>query len=171
MSTDMKRTTLCYIRSGERYLMLYRDRKSGDPNKGKWLGIGGKIEPGETPDECCRREVLEETGLRVRSVKFHGVIKFRADEYEDEDMYLYSTDDFEPADEGALAHYRKTGEFVPGECSEGRLEWIDASELLTLPMWEGDRAFLSKLLAGQEHISMTLSYTGDKCTIIEEPAG
>lgn len=168
MGADIKRTTLCYIRSRNRYLMLYRDRKDHDPNKGKWLGIGGKIEPGETPDECCRREVLEETGLKILSQRFHGVIKFRADEYEDEDMYLYSASDFEPADEEQLELYRRTGEFVPHECSEGRLEWIDAGELMSLPMWEGDRSFLAKLLAGQDRISMTLSYTGDKCTITED---
>lgn len=166
----MKRTTLCYIRSGERYLMLYRDRKTGDPNMGKWLGIGGKIEPGETPDECCRREVLEETGLKLMSVRFHGVIRFRADEYEDEDMYLYSSDEFEPTDEKARRLFLETGKFEPQECSEGRLEWIDASELMLLPMWEGDRAFLSKLLDGQKRINMTLKYTGEKCTITEDLA-
>ena len=84
----MKKTTLCYIENKGSYLMLYRNRKPEDPNEGKWLGIGGKIEPGETADECNAREVLEETGLRLRSAVFHGVIEFRADSYEDEDMYL-----------------------------------------------------------------------------------
>ena len=89
--------------------MLYRNRKPHDPNAGKWLGIGGKIEDGETPDECNLREVLEETGLRLRSMHFCGVIEFRADMYEDEDMYLYTSDDFEPADDEACGVFLETG--------------------------------------------------------------
>ena len=97
----MKKTTLCYIDNNGSWLMLYRNKKPDDPNEGKWLGIGGKIEPGETPDECNKREVLEETGLILLNQTFHGVIKFRATTYENEDMYLYSSGDFEPADEAA----------------------------------------------------------------------
>ena len=162
----MKRTTLCYIRNKDRILMLYRNKKPDDPNEGKWLGIGGRIEAGETPDECNAREVLEETGLRLLSAHFHGVIQFRADEYDDEDMYLYSSDDFEPADEEAAAVYRETGEYPPPDCDEGELAWVPGGLLLSLPMWEGDRAFVEKLLAGQKEISMTLQYTGEHCTII-----
>ena len=81
----MKKTTLCYIENKGSYLMLYRNRKPDDPNEGKWLGIGGRIEEGETPDECNIREVREETGLRLLSAHFCGIIKFRADMYEDED--------------------------------------------------------------------------------------
>lgn len=164
----MKKTTLCYIENDGCWLMLYRDRKPGDMNKGKWLGTGGKLEPGETPDECNAREVLEETGLRLRTAHFYGVIHFRADEYEDEDMYLYSSDDFEPADEEARRIYRETGRYEPPACSEGRLEWIPKTELLDLPMWEGDKAFIIKVLQGCREIRMTLSYTGDICTVIEE---
>ena len=164
----MKRTTLCYIRNKGRVLMLYRNRKPDDPNEGKWLGIGGRIEEGETADECNGREVLEETGLRLLSAHFHGVIKFRADSYEDEDMYLYSSDDFEPAAEEASAVFAETGEYLPPACDEGELAWIPESELLSLPMWEGDRAFVEKLLAGEKEISMTLHYTGEHCTIIED---
>ena len=165
---DMKRTTLCYIENKGAFLMLYRNRKPGDANEGKWLGIGGKIEPGETPDECNRREVLEETGLRLRTAHFHGVIHFRADEYEDEDMYLYSSDDFEPADPEAAAMYEATGEYEPPVCSEGELAWISRDKVMDLPMWEGDRAFLRKLMDGQKTISMTLRYEGEHCTIIAE---
>ncbi|MBE6039985.1 MAG: 8-oxo-dGTP diphosphatase [Clostridiales bacterium] len=162
----MKRTTLCYIENSGAYLMLYRDRKPDDPNEGKWLGIGGKIEPGEEPDECNQREVLEETGLLLISAHFHGVIKFRADSYEDEDMYLYSSSDFVPADPEAAELYERTGAYEPPACSEGRLEWIPKEDLPGLPMWEGDKAFLGELLKGAERISMTLQYTGEKCTII-----
>ena len=166
----MKRTTLCYLRRADEWLMLYRNKKPHDPNAGKWIGIGGRIEPGETPDACNTREVFEETGIRLRSAHFHGVIRFRSDAWEDEDMYLYSSDKFEPADEEACRLYRKTGKFEPRECGEGRLAWIDAAELMSLPMWEGDRAFLSKLLDGQKRINMTLKYTGEKCTITEDLA-
>ena len=90
----MKKTTICYIENNGNWLMLYRNRKQGDMNEGKWISPGGKVEEGETPDECVVREVLEETGLRLRSWTFHGVIEFRSDEYDDEDMYLYSSSDF-----------------------------------------------------------------------------
>ena len=163
----MKRTTLCYIEDRGKWLMLYRNRKPEDPNEGKWLGIGGKIEPGETPDECNAREVMEETGLRLGSAHFCGIIQFRADMYEDEDMYLYYSNDFGPADAGASETLNGKDEYVLPECDEGELRWIDGSELMDLPMWEGDRVFLSRLLAGEREISMTLSYTGEKCTVIE----
>lgn len=164
----MKKTTLCYLENHGSWLMLYRNKKPDDPNEGKWLGIGGKIEPGETADECNRREVLEETGLVLLSHRFHGVIYFRANEYEDEDMYLYSSSDFEPADDAAKEIFRTEGIYELPECSEGRLAWIPEKELLNLPMWEGDRAFVEKLLKGEESISMTLQYTGENCKIIEE---
>ena len=162
----MKKTTLCYIENNGRYLMLYRNRKPDDPNEGKWLGIGGKIETGESPDECNLREVLEETGLRLRSAVFHGVIEFRADSYEDEDMYLYSSSDFEPADEEAARLFAETGQYGPPVCSEGELKWIPRDKLMELPMWQGDREFLKELLGGAGVIEMTLSYTGEDCTVI-----
>lgn len=148
----MKSTTLCYIEKDEKFLMLYRNKKENDMNEGKWLGIGGKIEPGESPDDCCVREVLEETGIKLKSYHFYGVIKFRATTYEDEDMYLYSSDDFEMP------------EFLP-ECDEGELHWVAKSDLLELPMWEGDKAFIEEILAGKEKIEMTLRYVGEECTI------
>lgn len=149
----MRKTTLCYIEKDDQFLMLYRNKKENDMNEGKWLGIGGKIEPGEEPDDCCIREVLEETGIKLNSFHFYGVIKFRATTYEDEDMYLYSSNDFElPAE-------------LP-DCDEGELRWVPKNELLQLPMWEGDKAFLEELLEGKESISMTLQYIGEECTII-----
>lgn len=135
--------------------MLYRNKKENDMNDGKWIAIGGKIEPGETPDECCVREVFEETGIKLNSFHFYGVIKFRATTYEDEDMYLYSSNDFELPDE------------LP-DCDEGELKWIRKDELLELPTWEGDRAFHKQMLAGKKTISMTLQYVGEECTIIED---
>ena len=148
--------------------MLFRDKKEGDMNEGKWISPGGKVEEGETPDECAVREVLEETGLRLKSYIFHGVIGFRSDEYEDEDMYLYSSSDFEPADEEAARVFAETGIYGPPECSEGKLVWVPEEEMLDLPAWEGDRAFLEELLAGKKDISMTLVYEGEHCKVIKD---
>lgn len=145
--------------------MLCRDRKKNDMNEGKWLGIGGKIEDGETPDECNYREVLEEAGLVLKRSIFHGVIRFRSDEYPAEDMYLYSSDSFEPADPEAADEFRRTGIYALPECDEGGLAWIEKSDVLDLPLWEGDKIFLRMLIEGQKNISMTLKYTGDKCTV------
>lgn len=163
----MKKTTLCYMENRGSWLMLYRNRKPEDPNEGKWLGIGGKIEDGETPDECNAREVMEETGLKLRSAHFCGVIHFRADMYEDEDMYLYCSGDFEPADSRAAEIFRRTGEYTLPECDEGELRWVPQERMMDLPMWEGDRVFLAKLLEGEREISMTLRYEGEKCTVTE----
>ena len=146
--------------------MLYRNSKPDDPNEGKWLGIGGKIEPGETPDECNAREVLEEAGLILGSADFCGVIHFRADVYEDEDMYLYVSSDFLPADPEAADEFMRTGHYALPDCDEGELAWIPAGHIMELPMWEGDKFFLEKILTGERRISATLSYEGEKCTVI-----
>ena len=105
----MKKATLCYISregaAGREYLMLYRNKKQDDPNEGKWIGVGGKFEPGETPDECMLREVREETGLSLASYHFCGVIHFISDTWEDEDMYLYRAEvDEACAAEAAAPH-------------------------------------------------------------------
>ena len=139
--------------------MMHRDRKPDDPNAGKWIGIGGKFEEGESPDECMLREVWEETGLQLTDYHFHGIIRFRSDAWEHEDMYLYSAKAPEGADGGL-----STGDDAAGtiDCSEGALQWIDKTEVLSLPTWEGDRLFLEKLLAGDDKIEMTLRYEGEK---------
>lgn len=144
----MKQTTLCYIKNDKRYLMLYRNKKKNDQSQGKWLGIGGKFEEGETADECMLREVYEETGLTITKYKHVGIIHFRADIYEDEDMYLYTASEF-------------TGDII-SDCNEGELHWVSENEILDLPMWEGDKCFLTPLINGNENINMTLVYEGDK---------
>jgi len=154
---EMKRATLCYIRragaAGREYLMLYRNKKEQDPNEGKWIGVGGKFEPGETPDECMLREVREETGLPTDGTRFAyhfcGVIHFISDTWEAEDMYLYRAELRGGAAEDAPA------------CDEGELRWIPEEALMDLPMWEGDRLFLKPLLDGEDEISMTLRYEGE----------
>ncbi|MCR5788523.1 MAG: 8-oxo-dGTP diphosphatase [Lachnospiraceae bacterium] len=150
----MKRTTLCYLDDGSRYLMLYRNKKENDENAGKWIGIGGKVEEGETPDQAMIREVSEETGLTVRSFHYYGIVQFVSDIYEAQDMYLYSSRDF-------------SGSLLP-ECDEGELRWVEKSKLMSLPMWEGDRFFLEKLLSGVDRVSLRLSYEGDRLVSAED---
>jgi len=142
----MRKSTLCYIFKEDRVLLLYRNKKKNDPNGGKWIGVGGKVEAGETPDECVVREVYEETGLKLTSFKRRGVISFVSENWDDEEMYLYSGDGFE-------------GEMT-SDCDEGDLRWTEVSKVMDLPMWEGDRYFLKPLLEGRDEINMTLRYEG-----------
>ena len=148
----MINTTLCYIEYNGKYLMLNRNKKKNDLNEGKWIGIGGKFEENESPEECLLREVFEETGLKLTEYIFHGIIHFRSDK-EDEEMYLYtgkvSTDE------------------LPINCDEGTLAWVEKSKVLDLPTWEGDRLFLEKLIAGEKVVEMTLVYEGDKLVHVE----
>lgn len=139
----MRETTLCYIEREGRYLMLHRTKKENDLNGGKWIGVGGKLEPGETPNECVLRETREETGLSLTSYKQVGIIHFILPKWEDEDTYLYVADSFE-------------GELT--ECDEGDLEWIPKEEIMNLRLWEGDRVFLPPMMAGETGIELTLIY-------------
>lgn len=146
----MIRSTLCYIERDGCYLMLYRNKKKNDPNAGKWVGIGGKFEPGETADECLVREVREETGYTLTSYTFLGVVEFRNDSWEDEDMYLYLADWYR----------KKDGRDIP-DCNEGELRWIPKDEILGLNLWAGDRYFLEPMLRGETDLNMRLTYSGD----------
>ncbi|MCR4961807.1 MAG: 8-oxo-dGTP diphosphatase [Lachnospiraceae bacterium] len=143
----MRDTTLCYIIKDQKVLMLFRNKKENDLNEGKWVGPGGKTEPGETPEECMKREVFEETGLVVTKYRLHGIIKFISDKWEDENMYLFSATEFT----GTLRE----------ECPEGELEWIPVDRVPDLPMWSGDIYFLKPLLSGEETINLTLRYKDD----------
>lgn len=143
----MKNSVLCYIEKNEKYLMLYRNKKKNDANGGKWIGVGGKIEENESPDEALIREVKEETGLTLTSYRFRGIVTFVSDTWEGEYMYLYTADEFE-------------GELI--ECDEGELSWIDKKAVLDLPTWEGDRVFLTKLIYNKpEPMFIKLIYKGD----------
>ena len=144
----MINTTLCYIERDGKYLLLCRNKKKNDLNEGKWIGVGGKCEPGEAPEACVRRETFEETGLTLGKLHFYGIIHFRSDTWEDEEMYLYGSDDFT----GTLAE----------DCSEGTLAWVPKESVMDLPLWEGDRLFLKKMLAGESSIEMTLRNEGDR---------
>ena len=144
----MKLTTLCYLQRDDEILMLYRNKKKEDANEGKWIGIGGRIEEGEAPDECMIREVREETALEVCSYECLGVITFVSDRWEDEYMFLYRVGSF-------------AGEMTR-DCPEGTLKWIRKEEVMQLPLWEGDRYFLSDLISGKKDIRMKLIYEGEK---------
>lgn len=142
----MLKTTLCYIEKDNKYLMLHRTKKQNDTNSDKWIGIGGKIEEGETPEQCILRETLEETGLTLKSVNFRGIIYFRNNFYPDEDMYLFTATDFS----GTIK-----------ECDEGDLEWIDKDILYSLTIWEGDKIFLDALKKDERFFRLTLNYEKD----------
>ena len=141
-------TTLCYIKKEGSWLLLFRNKKENDLNEGKWIGVGGKCEPGETPEQCVRRETLEETGLTLGKVCCRGVVHFRSDTWEDEEMYLYTSEEF-------------SGE-LDENCAEGTLAWIPEDQVMSLPIWEGDRLFLPELLEGAAAIEMTVVYEGDR---------
>lgn len=143
----MKNTSLCYIERGRDYLMLHRVKKTADENKDKWIGIGGKFEEGESPEDCMLREVREETGLRLLSWRYRAIVTFVSDEWGTEYMHLFTSDSFD-------------GEIK--ECDEGVLEWIDREKLLSLPIWEGDKIFLRLLDSDEPFFSLKLCYTGDK---------
>ena len=143
----MKQTTLCYLEKDGCYLMLHRVKKANDENQGKWIGVGGKLEAGESPEDCAVREIYEETGLRVNRLKFRAVITFVSDEWGTEMMYLFTANAFE-------------GEI--GTCDEGNLAWIPIAEVEALPAWEGDRIFLRRLQETEEFYSLKLVYRGEE---------
>ncbi len=145
----MKNTSLCYIERGDSYLMLHRVKKVNDENHDKWIGIGGKFEEGEAPEECMRREMLEETGLTAESWQYRGIVTFVSDEWGTEYMHLFKCSDF-------------SGEVK--ECDEGVLEWIKKEKLLSLPIWEGDKIFLRLLDTDCPFFSLKLCYSGDALT-------
>ena len=137
-------TTLCYIEKGDQYLMLHRVKKEHDINKDKWIGVGGKFEDKESPEDCLFRE---ETGLTLTSWKFRGIITFVTDRYETEFMHLYTADDWE-------------GEMI--ECNEGNLEWLDKKEVFNLKVWEGDKIFFWLMQHDAPFFSLRLEYVGDE---------
>lgn len=142
----MKITTLCYLEKGEYILMLHRIKKKEDENAGKWIGVGGKLEENESPVECIKREIEEETGLIVEKVKERGILFFVLPKWGNELTFLYTADEFK-------------GELK--ECDEGELRWIKKDEVLNISLWEGDRAFLPLLLNSKERVNMKLIYNQD----------
>jgi len=147
MPQKLKLSTLCYIKKDGFTLMLNRNKKKGDVHKGKWNGLGGKFERGETPEECVKREVLEESGLVVSNPKLRGFLTFpNFKDEEDWYVYLYEADEF-------------SGELI--DCAEGELEWIEDSKVSQLPLWEGDYLFLD-WLKGEQMFSAKFVYENKK---------
>lgn len=142
----MNLTTLCYIEKDGKYLMLHRTKKEHDENHGKWIGVGGHFEDRESPENCMKREILEETGLTVTGFRFRGIITFCLDgltEY----MHLFTVENF-------------SGELRP--CDEGDLAWVEKEKILSLNLWEGDRIFLKLLKEEYPFFSLKLVYKKDE---------
>ena len=139
-------TTLCYIEKDDSYLMLHRTKKENDENHDKYIGVGGHIEDGETPEECVKREIFEETGLTANSIKLRGLLTFVFED-KDELAWLYTVEDFS----GKIKN-----------CDEGELQWVKKKDILGLPLWEGDSIFLKLLQESDEYFSLKLVYENDK---------
>ena len=144
----MINTTLCHIEKDGKYLMLHRIKKENDLNHDKWIGIGGKFETRESPEQANRREAFEETGLTLGKCDYRGIVTFVSDKYATEYMHIFCCTDF-------------CGDIK--ECDEGVLEWVDKQEIYNLPLWEGDKIFL-KLIENPDtpFFSLRLEYRGDK---------
>ena len=145
----MINSTLCYLERGDAYLMLHRVKKKHDLNHDKWIGVGGKFEEGESPEDCILRETREETGLVLTNYRYRGLVTFVSDQAPTEYMHLFTATGW-------------TGNPIP--CDEGELAWIPKSDLLKLPMWEGDRIFLELLDTEGPFFSLKLRYEGERLT-------
>lgn len=144
-------TTLCYIYGPSGVLMMHRTKKENDINKDKYIGVGGHLEHGESPEECVLREVKEETGLRMTSFRLRGIITFVIDDI-DEITFLYTCDGFE-------------GEIRGGDaCNEGELIWIEEDRIEELPIWPGDKIFFRLLKERDDVFSLKLTYISDILT-------
>ena len=141
-------TSLCYLEKDGKYLLLHRTKKEGDLNRDKWIGVGGKFEAGESPEECAVREIREETGLCAVPI-YRGIVTFVSDKWPTEYMHLFTATSF-------------AGEMI--ECDEGELAWVDKDKVTALPIWQGDRIFLDLLAKGAPFFSLKLVYCGDTLT-------
>ena len=143
---ELLQTTLCYLEQNGCYLMLHRIKKKNDVNHDKWIGVGGKLDPGETAEACALREVWEETGLTMQSPAYRGIVDFTCEPWPAERMHLYTCTDF-------------TGTLT--DCNEGTLEWVPKPEVENLPIWQGDKIFLRLLAEGAPFFHLELTYHGD----------
>lgn len=141
-----KLTTLCYLEKNDSYLLLHRIKKQNDINKDKWIGVGGHFEDFESPDECLVREVFEETGLKLNSYQFRGIVTFVSNDSGEkmyEYMCLYTSSDF-------------SGTMI--DCDEGKLEWVKKADMKKLNFWEGDYIFLDLIEKNEPFFSLKLEY-------------
>lgn len=146
-----RQTTLCYLEDGDRYLLLHRVKKEHDENRDKWIGVGGKFEEGESPEECLLREVREETGLTLTRYRYRGIVTFVSDVCPCEYMHLFTADRWEGTET---------------TCDEGDLAWMKKSDFRNLPMWAGDRIFLDLLDRNTPFFSLKLVYRGEALTAV-----
>lgn len=142
-------TTLCYLEQDGCYLMLHRIKKKKDVNHDKWIGVGGKFEPGETALACALREVREETGLTMQNPQYRGIVDFYCAPWPAERMHLYTCTRF-------------TGTMT--DCNEGALEWVPKEEVQNLPIWPGDKLFFRLLAEEAPFFHLELTYDGDTLT-------
>jgi 8-oxo-dGTP diphosphatase len=142
----MKLATLCYVKQGGKTLMVHRNKKANDVHKGKWNGLGGKFEPGESPEDCVIREVFEESGLKIKDPPVWLFVLSQFAHNEDWYAFVFTAHEFE----GVLI-----------DSHEGELAWIDDEELLSLPLWEGDLTFLP-WLDGEQFFSAKFVYVDGK---------
>lgn len=170
-------TTLCYVERGDEYLMLHRVKKENDVNKDKWIGIGGHFEAGESPEECVRREAMEEAGLTLEHLRFRGLVTFCFRKPEAEDSGR-GTEERGGAGTGAAAadgdavvwdeweymclFTAGTGQDIAQECDEGELTWVKKERIGELELWEGDRIFFRLLQEEAPFFSLKLCYYGDE---------
>lgn len=129
----MKLATLCYVmnKKNKTTLMIHRTKKKNDYHEGKWNGLGGKFEKGETPEECAIREIKEESGLLVKSPHMHGFITFpEFDGVDDWYVFIFTAEEYD-------------GNMI--DSPEGKLEWIPNDKVTGLNLWEGDKIFLEWL--------------------------
>ena len=143
----MKNTTLCYLKRNNKYLLMHRIKKENDLNHDKWIGVGGKFLENESPEECLKREVFEETGLTLKKYRYCGLVTFVSDEWEGEYMHLFLGTDW-------LGTQK--------ECDEGVLEWVDVDKVNQLPIWQGDKIFLDLIKNDTaDFFTLKLVYKGD----------
>lgn len=126
-------STCIYLIRKDEWLFLNRNKKKNDVNHDKFIGVGGKLEIGETKDQCVIRETFEETGFILQSFQECGSILFQYPHREDETCYIYTSNQY-------------TGKMH--ECNEGQLVFVNQSDIFSLNLWEGDRIFLKRMLKG-----------------------
>ena len=147
-NTPMQNTSLCYLEKDGAYLMLHRIKKAHDLNQDKWIGVGGKFERFESPEDCVLREVREETGVTLTQYRYRGIVTFILDDLT-EYMHLFTATAW-------------TGTMIEGDASsEGVLEWVPKEQVNGLPIWEGDKIFLKLLDEERPFFSLKLTYAGD----------
>lgn len=166
----MINTTLCYIQKQDKYLMLHRTKKQNDLNKDKWIGIGGKFENCESPQDCIRREVLEETGLSLKSEKYCGIVTFvdlSGTDFFIKDGKIVKSQNQESKNALPFTEYMHlfwSDDFTGTEkiCDEGDLEWVPISKMNDLPHWQGDEIFLDLIAKKVPFFSLKLVYKDSK---------